>query len=263
MYKSFFIFLCATTLIYSASVYSQVKQKVTLGYFVMKPYAYTGKDGKSTGVAIDFLRNHISQEMNVVFKFVEMPLARILYDMNYGSIDGIVILGYTAERAAKHSYTQHSMQTSSPVLSVRHDSPLVELPTSKQLKDLRIGYVKDAILSDYMNQYNISLDLIHGNDTWVRNIERLLKQRVDAVYAPLRANMISAISDAKATEKVRMIDISSDVVELYTIFSAHPSLKYKNLVESYDNAFTKIDGKILFDKIFKAYIKTLKVEQIH
>ena len=40
--------------------------------------------------------------------------------------------------------------------------------------------------------------------------------------------MISAVSDVKATDKVRIINIKSDSVELYTIFSAHPTLKTEN-----------------------------------
>lgn len=255
MYKSFLIIVCAILMLGSSRVYSQVKPTITLGYFKMKPYAYQTREGAATGAAIDFLQNHIAKEMNVQFKFVKMPLAKILLNMSNGTIDGIVILGYTKERAEKHFYPQNSMQKSNPVLTVLNDSVIFDLPTDRELTDLRIGYVKDAILTDYLARHAESLDLIYGDDTWVRNVERLLERRVDAIYAALRANMICVVSDTRAADKVRIVDIKSDSVELYTIFSAHPTIKTKKLKKSYDYAFNKIDGKLVFDSIFNNYTK--------
>lgn len=144
---------------------SEQPNEVTFGFFVMKPYAYL-ENGSPKGVVVDFLQEVIGPEMGIKVNFVNMPLARILREVETGNLDGIVILGHTKERSKFLVYPQNYTQKAKPVIAVKASHELNSLQDGGDISKLIVGYVKDAILTPFVARYAKRLDYIHGHQTW-------------------------------------------------------------------------------------------------
>lgn len=229
-------------------------EEISLGYFILRPHIYQDKNGNAVGPLPEFLYKYLGPEMGATFKLVNMPLARILKDMESGQLAGAALFGYTQNRASSHTYPRHNFYSMQPVIAVLKSSPLSESLLSTDLNNLSIGYVKDAIVSSYMKKNQIDFINIFGNNTWQRNVERLLKDRLDAVYTPNEVNMIYSAKTVNALDKIRIIRLPEAPIKLYSLFSNNKVFDELNLSERYDKAFKQINGAQVYKKLLEHQI---------
>jgi ABC-type amino acid transport substrate-binding protein len=232
-------------------VYSQ---QVTLGYFNLRPHVYQDDNGDARGPLIDFLSQYIAPELGVTFIFSYAPLPRILKNMEDGKLVGAVILGKTKQRRRIYDYPTHNFYTMRSVIAVGKNSPLKEISSPDDLKKLDIGYFRGGIVSPYMQKHNIKFINIYGMTPWIRNLNKMLLNRIDAVYSPLELNMISTAKKYDIYDKIKIIRIPEEPMKLYTAFSKikfHPRF---NLVAQYDAAFKKINGQQVYKKLLEQHL---------
>ena len=225
-------------------------ESFTLGYFVLGPHIYSNADGKALGPLPEFLTEHIGPAMGVKFNLVNMPLARILKDMKEGRIAGAALFGFTKARDLVFVYPNNSFISMHPVIAVLNDHPLIKVESIDDIANLSIGYVKDAIVSPFMQSGGIAFTNIYGSNTWERNIKRLLKGHIDAAYSPIEVNMSYVASKLNIQDKIRIIRLPEAPMKLYTLFSKDKQFIHTDLAKRYDEAFERIDGKTVYNNIF-------------
>ncbi len=243
-------------------------ESVSLGYFTLAPHIFQDKDGNAVGPLPEFLNKHIGPAMGVTFKLVNMPLARILKEMERGELPGGALFGCTQDRTVTYNYPVHSFYSMQPVIAVLKSSPLDEISLPANLKKLSIGYVTDAIISLYMKNNQIEFLNLSGNNTWQRNVKMLLEGRLDAVYSPAEINMMHAANNVNVLDKIKIIRLPEAPNKLYSLFSNDKAFDKLNLATKYDKAFKQVngahvyksllshwEGKLISEKIFKSKVE--------
>jgi hypothetical protein len=229
-------------------------ESVSLGYFTLVPHIFQDKDGNAAGPLAELLNKHIGPAMGVTFKLVNMPLARILKEMEKGKLAGAAIFGYTPKRAEKYTYPVHSFSSMQSVIAVLKSNPISETSLTINLKKLSIGYVGDAIVSPYMKYHQIKFLNISGKNVWERNIKMLINGRLDAVYSPNKINMIHAVSSVSVLDKINIIRLPEAPLKLYSLFSNGKNFVNLNLSARYDKAFTQINGAQVYKSLLEQQV---------
>ena len=232
-------------------VYSQ---QITLGYFNLRPHVYQDNNGHATGPLIDFLSQYIAPKLGVSFSFFHAPLPRILKNMKEGTLMGAVMLGENQQRKHLYDYPEFNFYTMRSVIVVAKDFPLNTISSPSDLENLNVGYFRGGLVSPYMQKNNIKFTNIYGDMPWLRNLNKMLLNRIDAVYSPLELNMISTTKAHGIYDKIKIIRIPEEPMKLYTVFSKkkfHPKF---NLVAQYDAAFKSIEGAKIYKRLLNEYL---------
>ncbi len=217
-------------------------EEVTLAYIDLYPHIYSDENNVTQGPLSTFLNDYIAPEMGVTFKLVKMPLLRIFKSMDDGEISGIAIAGFNKERNLKYTYPSSYTYSMQSALLTKKTHALKRVISPSDLKDLRIGYFGGGIKTPYIKNNKIELQKIYGLNVWKRNFQRLLKNRVDAVYSPSKLNLISLVKQQKLKSITNIITLPEDPIKLYTIFANSLFNEENNLINRYNNAFKKVDG---------------------
>lgn len=224
-------------------------EEVTLAYIDLYPHIYSDKNNVAQGPLSTFLNDYIAPEMGVTFKLVKMPLLRIFKSMDDGDISGIAIAGFNKERNLKYTYpTSYTYSMQSALLTKKTHS-LKRVISPSDLKNIKIGYFGGGIKTPYIKNNKIKLQKIYGLNVWKRNFQRLLKNRLDAVYSPSKLNLISLVKQQKLKSITNIIVLPEDSVKLYTIFANSLFNEENNLVNRYNNAFKKVDGINIYQNL--------------
>jgi hypothetical protein len=225
-------------------------ESVYLGYFTLAPHIFEDKKGNAVGPLPELLKKHIGPAMGVTFKLVNMPLARILKEMLTGSLAGAALFGYTQDRDEAYTYPVHNFYSMQPMIAVLKSNPINNFTLPRNLKKLSIGYVGGAIVSPYMKDHGIKFINIFGKNEWERSIKMLLNGRFDAVYSPMKMNMVHSIKAVNGFDKIKLIRIPEAPIKLYSLFSNNKVFDEFNLSGRYDKAFKRING----EKVYKTLL---------
>jgi len=224
-------------------------EELVIGYFDLAPHiAFNKQTNKTEGILPDFLQNHIAPTMGVTFKFIHMPLARVLRSMKAGKIDGGALFGYTMARAEIYDYPINNFYNMQSVLVVRKNNMLNKIVSIDDIKDMRIGYVTAALITPIMKSKQIKMELMSGTNPWNRRLQMLMSDRLDAVYSPAKANLVYEANKLGATNDIKILSLPEKPSKMFTLFSK--ASKTSNLPHRYDKAFKKVDG----DKLYKAML---------
>ncbi|WP_390615083.1 hypothetical protein [Maricurvus nonylphenolicus] len=217
---------------------------------------YNTKTHQAEGPLVEFLSQHIAPAMNTEmnFVFIEMPLVRVLTEMKKGTVAGAAMFGYTEARAHNHLYPRNNFAQMQAVIAVRKDHPLEQIETIEDLYPLKITYVQAAILTPFVKDQNLNWEWTSGNNVWRRNLQKLAAGRAEAVYSPQVANIIYGAIDSGVEKKIRILLLPEPPQKLYTLFSKHP--KHKGLLERYDKAMDKINGRLIYKEIMNRHLNS-------
>ncbi len=231
---------------------------ITLGYFTMGPHiVYNKITHQAEGPLVAFLHQHVAPAMDQDLEFVliDMPLMRVLAEMKSGSIAGAAMFGYTQERARHHLYPRNNFSEMQSVIAVGKDHPLTQVTSINDLSALKITYVQAAILTPFVKGKNLTWDWTSGGDVWVRNLKMLAVGRAEAVYSPQTRNIIHGANKSGSMDKIRILPLPEPAQKLFTLFSKHP--KHKGLMERYDQAMDKINGREVYRRLMKRHLNKI------
>jgi len=230
-------------------------EEVELAYFSLSPHIYKNSvDGQPSGIMPIFLHKFIAPEMGVKFKLVNMPLARILVEMERGNIAGAAVFGYTKERALRHQYPRSNFSQMRPLIAVNKSNPLNKINKISDISHLNIGYVTGAILTPFIKDRGLKIITIGGSNTWTRNLQNLVNGRLDAVFTPLEVNLIHSVKQAGVLKDIKMLHLPEPAIKIYTLFSKAENFSHLKLAERYDLAFEKINGRKVYRALMVDYL---------
>ena len=86
----------------------------------------------------------------------------------------------------------------------------------------------------------------------MRNYEKLLLGRIDAVYSPLPIALADIIDEMEVSDQVKLVPIEFlEPVRIYTVFSR--KTVSKDVVENYNNALETISRDLKYIDYVKTY----------
>lgn len=224
-------------------------EEITIAYNDLFPHIYSDENQEAIGPLSTFLNDYIAPEMGVTFKLVNMPLLRIFKSMDDGTISGIAIAGFDNERSLKYVYPEQHTYSMQSALLTKKTHELTQVTSPTDLKNLNIGYFGGGIITPYITNNKIELQNIYGLDVGKRNLQRLLKGRIDAVYSPSKLNLLSLVQQRNLEDTTKIIVLPGELIKLYTIFAKSTFNNKIDLIERYNQAIKKVNGIELYQNL--------------
>lgn len=238
----------------SAGVTTEVKMLL----FNVAPHVFLDdKTGKVTGALYELINDHLAPEMGVEFKWTEelSTVPRQLHILKTEAGYAAALLVYSPKRAEISDFTKTPYFLSQSILVVHKNNPIKKVSKVEDILHMKIGYAKNTYVTEFMKNEKIKFDLI-SHPTWNEaNIQKLLVNRVDAVYAPDKAGLLYVIQKLNASDEVKIIDLPEDPSPFHIVFSKGS----KEIVEKYNQAFDKLEGQTLYKRLLKKYLDISKL----
>lgn len=193
-------------------------QDIKVGYFELQPRSILGKAGNAEGSAIERFID-IAKNMGMNPVFVYYPFARMMFELEHQNIDVALIMGKSPEREAKFYYPTLPFYTVHAGLIVRTGSPLTTIKSSEDLKPFNVGAMLGAALTPTMRDDGIRKEFLAGENFYIRNIEKLLLNRIDAVYASDQDEARMHLKALGKEKEARVIALPDPPTKLFNVFN--------------------------------------------
>jgi len=142
----------------------QAGQTVRVGYEQNHPMNSTAPDGEAQGIMPDILKE-VARREGWTIQYTPCIWNTCLENLEAGSIDLLISIAHTPERAEKFSYNQHTVISNWGLLYSRVDE---NIESYKDLHGKRIALVKNDVYSNtfikMLQQFNIRCDLVYAEN---------------------------------------------------------------------------------------------------
>lgn len=137
---------------------------VTVAYEQNPPMAGTASNGRAQGIMIDLIEE-VAYREGWTIKYAPCVWNKCLENLENSSVDLLVGIAYTPERAVKYSYNQHTVISNWGLLYSR---PELKIETYAHLSGKRIAVVKNDVYCNtfikMIQQFNIHCDLVYAEN---------------------------------------------------------------------------------------------------
>jgi ABC-type amino acid transport substrate-binding protein len=217
-------------------------QAIRMAWFTLPPHVFAPiGDGPPTGPAIA-LFEAIAARMGYEVRWVgPLPLSRIDLGRESGelNIDGGILTIKTPELDKQLLYPSRPFFASIPCLGLRADNPLRRIESIRDIDGYRIGFVKalqpiyPTLIAEHRDR--LVLDELSGDDWTTRNILKLLKGRLDAVFELNRYSLSYAAAMAGVGSEIKILLLDADPGDHYFVFHK-TSPRAQALLDAYERA---------------------------
>ena len=225
---------------------SVAEEVITVGYFDLPPHGYI-KNAQNVGAALKYF-DMIAKEMGVTPHYVQKPLSRLLVSQD---IDLILYVGKTPERAEHHTFSHYPLLTMQGTITVRRDSPLIEINSAADLTSMTIGIWQQGYLSPLLIDSRVKLDRMAGDDVVARNLQKIMLGRISGFYSPEYYSVYFEIKKLGLVSELRSVNLPEAPVELVPAFTKAGGEKY---LEKFERAYSKVSGAISYVDFLKTHM---------
>tara|TARA_B110000196_G_C21003351_1_gene594075 strand:+ start:262 stop:1005 length:744 start_codon:yes stop_codon:yes gene_type:complete len=159
------------------------KKSIDIGYYSLPPHSMNIQEAPA-GAAISYLQENIFPESEYTISWKFLPFARVLSELRAGRIDCAILIAKTTQREQEFKYPDNYLYQTKNGLIVLKNRQLTEVVSLDQLKGMRLGHVVGSVRPTELGQLGVVFENISGKDFTRRNIKKLEKNRIDAVYVP-------------------------------------------------------------------------------
>jgi len=159
------------------------KKSIDIGYYSLPPHSMNIQEAPA-GAAISYLQENIFPESEYTISWKFLPFARVLSELSAGRIDCAILIAKTTQREQEFKYPDNYLYQTKNGLIVLKNRQLTEVVSLDQLKGMRLGHVVGSVRPTELGQLGVVFENISGKDFTRRNIKKLEKNRIDAVYVP-------------------------------------------------------------------------------
>ena len=143
---------------------AEAARTIRVGYEQNHPIASCSTSGKAQGIMIDLIEEVAARE-GWEIQYVPCVWSACLENLEHASIDLLVGIAHTPERATKYNYNQHTVISNWGLLYSRPD---IRIETYSQLHGKRIAVVKNDVYCNtfirMIQQFNIHCDLVYADN---------------------------------------------------------------------------------------------------
>lgn len=195
------------------------KKELRVATYVLPPHVFLTKtDAKPVGATIDFFNSHMNSEHKYDVKWLVMPFARFLIDMENQKADVGLLLVKDPVREKVLRYPSLSLFATSSGVIVSKSNKLKELKTLQDLKGMTLGHSQASVTPSALLQAGVKFDYLSGDEVIIRNIERVRLKRIDGVFVPTYINAEYVLSRANAAGDMQLLKIPENSLDLYIVF---------------------------------------------
>ena len=237
-------------LLVGGAVHAQ--ETLRIGYWNIPPHVIEVVDEKPKGAAISYFDKYIAPRLGITITWDEniTPPTRLMDQLRKGQKDAMIFLGKTKERTEYLHYPDPYLDISQ-TLAFLNSHPINRITKVSDLYGLRVGFLVGGRLPDVLRDDKIQYDLIAGERLFQRNVEKLLIDRIDAIYAPLTISLVNIIEHMEVSDQVKLVPIEFlEPVLIYTVFSKRTVSE--TVVEKYNRALETAKK----EQQYKEYVKT-------
>lgn len=209
------------------------------------------ENGRVTGAAVEYLRDHIAPEMGEPVEFVgPLPFPRLLEEFQEGRYDALLLISRSPERAGRFVYPRDPYTVLVSGLLVPAGSLPDPVTSATQLRGLRIGYTA-AMRPGFMHDPSLTYDMVNAPSATRINFRKYREGRIDAVFNPDRNALVYRLHRTKGLKPSAVVTIAGTAEGMYTVF--HPKLP-RRYVESYEKALDKVRRKLPYQTLLGRYM---------
>lgn len=231
------------------------QEPLRIGYFDLPPHVTGVQDGRPHGTAISYFEEQIAPHFDVPFEWDSEVTAptRLMSQLSDGEIDAMIFLGKTAERAKIFHYPDPYLVLPETI-ALKMDHPLERISSIDDLHGLRLGFLVGGRVPEPLQSERITYDLIAGKRLMERNVEKLLLERIDGIYAPLSTALLIIVEDMGVSDEVKLVPIEFlEPVEIYTVFSK--DTVDKKVISRYNSALKAARAEIEYSDFLVNFLK--------
>ncbi len=232
----------------------QSDTKIKIGFFTVPPHIWMDETGKMRGALYELIANHIAPEIGMDFEWETEPstIPRQVETLQQKENYIAALLTKSPEREGISIFLETPFFLSQSAIAISMDNPLKKISSLSDVESMTIGYAEKALISPFLNNDSIKFDLVGDPNFLEINFDKLLKNRIDAVYVPDKAGLLATMKKLGLESQVRILDLPESPVGFYTVFSKDLS----NLAGRFADAFDKLDGQKLYLELLKKYLDT-------
>jgi hypothetical protein len=101
---------------------------------------------------------------------------------------------------------------------MRNDDMMTRIETLDQLKGMILGHVTNSVRPIQLSQSGVIFEDLSGSDTFTRNITKLKRKRINAIYVPTLSHGMFQLSERPNVEDLHIAKLPIDGYKLYTVF---------------------------------------------
>ena len=223
----------------------------TVGYFLFEPHAMPG-DGKPTGAAVEYFRDHIAPEMGLDVKFVgPVPFARLLENFRAGEYDAVLLLVKNRKRAARYVYPAEPFGEMTSALLADKTLLPDNVTSPESLRGLVIGYTERAWRPQAMRRPWLKFDMVATMSATIMNFRKFDQGRIDAIYSPDRNALLYRAERELVRRPHKIVSITDTTEGFYTVF--HPGVP-PAVVHLYEKALEKVRARLPYAGLVEKYL---------
>jgi polar amino acid transport system substrate-binding protein len=197
--------------------------KLRVGWEPYAPYTFAGVDGVVTGADIDLIKA-IGGEIGCTLEFAELPWARILREIENGTLDVSTSTSWTAERTRWALFSEPYRQTEMAIYVRRGEThrfvlqSLADVPS----QSFRLGVIIDYYYGDELAELRKDAEYaqwLDGATDYQTNIRKLINGRLDGYLVEDVAVMAAELKRLGLTEQVERYPLRIAGEQLRFMFS--------------------------------------------
>lgn len=228
-----------------------------VGWEPYAPYTYADDEGEVTGADIDLIEA-IADEIGCTVEFVELPWARILREVEAGTLDVSTSTSRTEDRAQWAIFSKPYRETEIAIYLRRGEASRFDLERLADIpgQELRLGVIVDYYYGEELTALADDPEFaawLDGAPDYATNIRKLLSGRIDGFLVEDVGVMHAELERLDATGRVERHPLRIPGEELRFMFSrktVDPAI-----VEQVDAAIAEMRADGRLDAIFERYLQ--------
>lgn len=227
-----------------------------VGWEPYAPFTFADKDGEATGIDIDLIKA-IADEIGCSVVPVELPWARILKEVEQGTLDVATSSSWTEERGRWSLFSKPYRETEIAIYVRRGEVARFDLASLADVPDqeLRLGVVVDYYYGEALTDAESDPDFaawVDGAPDYPTNILKLVNGRIDGFLVEDIAVMEAELERMGVSERVERYPLHIPGEKLRFMFSRETI--EPELVAQADAVVAEMRGDGRLDAIMAKYL---------
>jgi polar amino acid transport system substrate-binding protein len=231
--------------------------ELSVGWEPYAPYTYADDDGEVTGADIDMIKA-IAAEIGCSVELVELPWARILREVENGTLDVSTSTSWTQDRSEWAWFSEPYRETEIAIYVRRGEASRFDVDSLADVPDqrLRLGVIVDYFYGKELAELASDPDYaawIDGAPDYASNIRKLINRRIDGFLVEDVGVMHAELERLDAIDLVERYPLRIPGQKLHFMFSRRTV--DPPIVEQVDAALDQMrtDGRL--DAIMAKYLQ--------
>lgn len=234
-------------------------ESLRVGYFFLKPHAVPISPTKAVGVDIDYFER-IAKKMAIsTIVYSELPIHRLLRQLNNNQIDMALLLAKTPDRATDLVYPSRPYMLARSAIAVEASFPVENVHAIDDILPFTIHIHAGAYRSPFLRDPRLKLQPLHHTDFTKRCFSKLLKKRIDICYEPGHYALLAEAANSKYKSKIRLIPLPETPKGYFSVFSKESAKKF---LRRYEAALDKVSQEISYEVVYQRYFESQRPHQI-